>query len=202
MNSEQLTLSAAGSREDPAKIPLAQERARALLASARACGISSLVSSASWHRDGSSSRTLPAGVRAGSMKWCVIWSNAAMSAYRSRCRRAMSALGNDATERSSWPALTRKANLLAPSMQKWAAHRRMLPTLRRSDESGNGRGNGRHKSVWHLLPIGQVGGSLNPTWCEWFMGAPDGWTRIDPSVRVALRSEMAAFRNAQRSSDG
>jgi hypothetical protein len=27
----------------------------------------------------------------------------------------------------------------------------------------------------------QVGGSLNPTWVEWLMGYPLGWTALEPS---------------------
>lgn len=25
-----------------------------------------------------------------------------------------------------------------------------------------------------------IGGPLNPTWCEWFMGFPLGWTELKP----------------------
>lgn len=41
----------------------------------------------------------------------------------------------------SWPTPTAKNNALAPSMQKWPAHRRlMLPTPRTSDADRGGRG--------------------------------------------------------------
>ena len=51
------------------------------------------------------------------------------------------------------PTPTTKANMLAPSMQKWKAHR---------------------------LLDAQVGGSLNPEWVEWLMGWPIGWTDLKP----------------------
>lgn len=27
----------------------------------------------------------------------------------------------------------------------------------------------------------QIGGQLNPTWCEWLMGFPEGWTDLEHS---------------------
>ena len=27
----------------------------------------------------------------------------------------------------------------------------------------------------------QIGGPLNPTWCEWFQGFPLGWTELEAS---------------------
>jgi hypothetical protein len=33
----------------------------------------------------------------------------------------------------------------------------------------------------------QVGGSLNPTWVEWLMGFPLGWTALDPSATLSSR---------------
>ena len=56
---------------------------------------------------------------------------------------------------SGWlPTLTRKANTDSPSMQKWAAHRRLR-------EATGGR------------PTG-------PTYWEWMMGWPIGWTDLEP----------------------
>ena len=82
---------------------------------------------------------------------------------------------------SSWlPTLTAKGNLLSPSMQKWAAHRRlrrcaMLPTLTASSYGSNmGGAAGR---VGPLRPSlrSLAGGPLNPRWCEWYQGFPVGW---------------------------
>jgi hypothetical protein len=33
----------------------------------------------------------------------------------------------------------------------------------------------------------QVGGALNPTWVEWLMGFPAGWTALDASVMPSSR---------------
>lgn len=80
-------------------------------------------------------------------------------------------------ESSLLPTLT--ANLLAPSMQKWAAHRRLLPTLTSSSYGYNKGGAagrvGEPRPSLNTL----AGGPLNPQWCEWFMGFPEGWTDVD-----------------------
>jgi len=33
----------------------------------------------------------------------------------------------------------------------------------------------------YQTPKGRLAGSLNPTWVEWLMGFPIGWTELDPS---------------------
>jgi hypothetical protein len=40
-----------------------------------------------------------------------------------------------------------------------------------------------------------AGGSLNPTWVEWLMGFPEGWTALEPS-------EMPSSRRSRKSSGG
>jgi hypothetical protein len=55
----------------------------------------------------------------------------------------------------------------------------MLPTLTARD----GR-SGKNKSCFYnSRPLSEVvGGLLNPTWCEWFMGFPAGWTELEDSA--------------------
>ena len=60
---------------------------------------------------------------------------------------------------------------------------RKLPTLAASDWKGR-------SGAWHLSRHGMkrlsdampVGGPLNPTWCEWFMGFPMRWTELGDSA--------------------
>ncbi len=52
-----------------------------------------------------------------------------MRAYRSRLRQAIAARGIGADASSLLPTPTTANNLLAPYMQRWPAHRRLLPTL-------------------------------------------------------------------------
>jgi len=90
------------------------------------------------------------------------------------------------------PTLTRKGNLLSPSMQKWPAHRR-LPTLTKHDEKGASPSEMNRKSP--SLSAFATGGHLSPQWCEWFMGFPAGWTELD---RASQPSETQSSRSAQR----
>jgi DNA (cytosine-5)-methyltransferase 1 len=38
-----------------------------------------------------------------------------------------------------------------------------------------------------VAPAGGQGGSLNPTWVEWLMGFPEGWTDLKPSETPSSR---------------
>lgn len=95
-------------------------------------------------------------------------------------------------KRDLLPTLTRIGNLVAPSMQKWPSHQRLMPTLLAShpeslrdrkglsllptlcarDEKGPGPA---HTKAGSDLPQA-VGGRLSPTFCEWYMGFPVGFT--------------------------
>lgn len=196
--SSESTLSAAGSL---ARTSAARESALALLALARDCGVSSLASSELFAQRGSSLRTLPAEQPAGSTPWCATWQSSAMRRYRSRCRQAMSArLTGELACSSLRATLTAKGNLLAPSMQKWAGHRALLPTLCARDHKGPGPS---HTKGGTDLPtsLGLRGRSLSPTWCEWFMGFPVGWTEPPPeSAPSVTRSSLNAPRSSGISS--
>jgi hypothetical protein len=124
-----------------------------LLAAARDCGVSSLVSSGLFNRDSSLLRTSPAARRDGLMRSCETWRSEAMRRYRSRCRQAMSVLRTSELACSSLRAtLTATGNLLAPSMQKWKGHRALLPTLTATDYGSNqGGAAGRNGPVRESL---------------------------------------------------
>ena len=70
----------------------------------------------------------------------------------------------------------------------------LLATLTARDST---RGKGwNQETAPNSRPLSeQIGGALNPTWCEWFMGFPMGFTDVEPS-------ETQSFRNVQKSSDG
>jgi hypothetical protein len=38
----------------------------------------------------------------------------------------------------------------------------------------------------------QVGGKLNPTWVEWLMGFPLGWTDLEPSATPSSRKSSSS----------
>ena len=55
---------------------------------------------------------------------------------------------------------------------------RMLPTLTCQDAKNNGAASQMERNSPPLNAL--AGGPLNPTWCEWFMGWPEGWTELKP----------------------
>jgi hypothetical protein len=91
------------------------------------------------------------------------------------------------------PTLTAQQNMLCPSMQKWPSHRATLPTLTRRDDKGPGPA---HTKSGVDLPQA-IGGHLSPTFCEWLMGFPEGWTRLEPASE---HSVTPSSRSARKSS--
>jgi hypothetical protein len=56
-----------------------------------------------------------------------------------------------------------------------------MPTLCARDYRSPGRSRMERTGGTHGECLPQViGGPLNPTWCEWFMGFPLGWTELQP----------------------
>ena len=73
------------------------------------------------------------------------------------------------------PSGAKRAITLASAV----AHQ-MWPTPTAQDAANNG---GPAQSSRNTPPLNaQVGGSLNPTWVEWLMGFPTGWTDLEPSA--------------------
>ena len=83
-------------------------------------------------------------------------------------------------------APTTKANQLAPSMMKHPVCRAMWPTPSANNQKGgitglNGGSGARaslRKLVGREMQLQMSGGQLNPTWVEWLMGFPLGWTDL------------------------
>ncbi len=82
---------------------------------------------------------------------------------------------------------TTKANQLAPSMMKHPGCRAMLPTPTARDYKGarkpetmekTGR-NRETNSLPDAVEFQDQPGRLNPTWVEWLMGFPLGWTDLN-----------------------
>lgn len=91
--------------------------------------------------------------------------------------------------RQMLPTLTETGNLLSPSMQKWPRHS-LLQALCRRNERGPGPAKKTRGGKGDLPQT--IGGHLDPTWCEWFMGAPEGWTELDPeSLRLVMRQRRS-----------
>lgn len=178
------TSSAVGFR---ARTSPARALALALLAAAQDCGVSSLASSANWSQHGSSSKTSQAAQSSGSMSWCATWDSLAMKRYRSRLRQAIAELHtcgavfswSDAGE--GLPTLTRKGNLLAPSMAKWASHERLHA---HADAT-------RPEGAWQEAP-GRDGSAE----CHWRTAEPPVVRVVHGLPRGLDRRRIAALGNA------
>ena len=89
--------------------------------------------------------------------------------------------------KSYLPTPTAKANMMAPSMQKWPSHRNLFPTPVARD-CRTIKGAQRVPNATGTEPltvvVGQMEnattGALNPTWVEWLMGFPSEWTALEP----------------------
>jgi hypothetical protein len=104
--------------------------------------------------------------------------------YKRRQGPSGNELGRAVNQAARFPTPTTKANALSPSMQKWPAHRNLWPTPTKSDGEG-GPGNSGREGGENLRTA--AGGSLNPTWVEWLMGFPPGWTDCGASETRSSR---------------
>ena len=130
--------------------PLAHELALMVLRAAS--GSSASGSSPSLLPAGWSWRTWRVVQRTGSPTSGQGWRDSDTRAYRSRLRQATVELRTGEPESSSWPTLTTARNLLSPSMEKWPAHRRLLPTL--TAESYGSTNNGTRDGSTSYLTAG------------------------------------------------
>jgi len=85
-----------------------------------------------------------------------------------------------ATERSGTNPKTGKGHGLSKAVKNW-------PTPTASDHKGSGptniRKDGKDRKKDRLdYAVEQKSGTLNPTWVEWLMGLPTGWTDLDSWV--------------------
>ena len=98
--------------------------------------------------------------------------------------RTTSARGTSATASGLLPTLTVHGNynrkgVSANSGDGLATAIRRLPTLLARDwRSGKASATTIAKNSRPLSET--IGGTLNPAWCEWFMGWPIGWTASEP----------------------
>lgn len=127
------------------------------------------------------------------------------------------ASGRVGEERASLQTLARGGRL--PTLVASASANR---TQRRAPSEDDGRAHGRHLLAEVLLPTltvrgnynrkgaspasgdglaTAVGGRLNPTWLEWFMGYPPGWTDV-PAAPAKPRSATRSFRRRPSGSAG
>jgi hypothetical protein len=78
------------------------------------------------------------------------------------------------------PTLTRSSYGSQRSKSPGAKKRPSLPTLIKRDAGSYDHvKRGANSEGGDPLPR-RIGGTLNPEWCEWYMGWPIGWTGLGP----------------------
>lgn len=235
------------------------------------CGANTGASLASYDRASSSWKTCQACLVSGFQPFSETWPRSGMMRHGTAYQLQPSAPLTDGIVSGllPMPTPTAKANMMAPSMQKWAAHKNLWPTpaasvtnltehpnswqaranrLKERGINGNGAGmpltvavkpwptptsslgtkggrvtprksreggtlieavsarrfrtptsaDARGKSGTmvkgkQMQLVDQVSGSLNPTWVEWLMGFPLGWT-------VCAAWETRSSRKSRKSS--
>jgi hypothetical protein len=145
--------------DSPVRTSQALARELALAVLEAACGTSTYGSCPKSDPNGLSLKTSHPVLGPGSMLCFKAWEDSDTRAYRSRLARSMSVLRTEETE-----------SLLLPTLI-------LLPTLTASSYGTNKGGANPNGPVRPSLDS-LVGGRkhLNPVWCEWFMGLPEGWT--------------------------
>ena len=143
-------------------ILVTQEEERVLKESKADCGESSLGSFARYDHDMSLWKTSQLSLLGGSVSFSETWPNAGTMQSGIVYQRHRSVPRTLETDSSLWPT---------PTARDWKSGRS-------SDELFNR--NARPLSE-HVERGAESGGRLNPTWVEWLMGFPLGWTDLDAS---------------------
>ncbi|KKN04272.1 hypothetical protein LCGC14_1099300, partial [marine sediment metagenome] len=98
------------------------------------------------------------------------------------------AAGRVGKERLSLEGMARKGLWPTP-----IASRQDMTTLEMARTSGTERKKRRLETVVKKLEPGAVGGQLNPTWVEWLMGLPIGWTDLKPLAMESYQQWLLSF---------
>ena len=138
---------------------------------------------AKYDHDSCSWKTVQLSLLGDSDECSVTWPRWGMTQGGAAYQLPTAALGTNATVSGLLPTLTVCGNYnrkgasatsgdgLATALKKW-------PTLTCQDAKNNGAPSQMERNTKPLNA--EVGGPLNPEWCEWFMGFPVGWTELKP----------------------
>ena len=197
--SDQLTLFAEDSR-DPAKTSVSQEKAQELRDRGQDYGQSSPVLLANYDRVTQSWRTSQLCLEGGLAEFLETWPRSGMTRSGTSFLLPTLELHTEGTESGSWPTPDAMVANLTEDLENWKGRR---ARVKAEKKNGNGFGTPlavavrlwpaptRHNAKETNAPseslrntptlAAQVGGYLNPTWVEWLMGFPLGWTALNPS---------------------
>lgn len=137
---------------------------------------------------GSLVRTLLESSAWRSTRCYLIWKASATPARRLLFRLVPSTPRTEGTGLQSWPTPTASdtftANLKSSQQKDGSRHSlnlsqavKLWPTPKAQNARGAGQKHGKGGASLDVV----VGGQLNPTWIEWLMGFPIGWTDLDAS---------------------
>lgn len=180
-----------------ARTSVLQARAQASVASALACGPTWRASLARFDPDSCLWRTAQLSLLEGSASSLVIWPRSGMTVDGQCWELPMLERATSATDSGLWPTPTcpnggrsvahvtdwrsprtaysasgKKVQVdLAQAVKRWAT-----PV---ADDTGHRAA--KYAQGGTALST-QIGGELNPTWVEWLMGWPLGWTDLKPSA--------------------
>ena len=176
----------------PVRTSPLQAKAQASRASAPVCGPKWRGSSARWDHDSSSWKTVPSSPDGVSMLFSGTWSRWGLMRDGVCSELLTPARPTSASGSGSWPS-PRKCSAMAATISPesaWAPNRfpnletvlgrRTWPTPTVSDANG-GRGRASSCQGGENLRTA-IGGHMNPTWVEWLMGWPLGWTDLRASA--------------------
>jgi hypothetical protein len=99
-------------------------------------------------------------------------------------------------EKTTDHTATRNSLRVHVAKKMWPTAHGFSPDGKSNGPSGNELGRAVNRSLWPTPDLGmakgrgeasaaqrhRLGGSLNPTWVEWLMGFPTGWTDLEPSA--------------------
>ncbi len=179
----------------PVRTSAPLERVRASTASDPACGSTWVGSLAKYDRDSCSWKTAQPSLFADLGESSVTWPRWGTTVGGELFLLPQPALRTSESASGSWPTpiandAQKRGNFDVNRSWGLAAAVRVWPTPNASDNRD--RGNMSDPSIQRRLAIGkQIGlsmavkesagsGSLNPTWVEWLMGWPLGWTDLQP----------------------
>jgi hypothetical protein len=189
------TSSAAAS---PAKTSASPEGAKGSTGHARVFGASTPDSFATYDPATSSWRTSQLSLLEEWSVFSATWPRAGMTRSGTASRLRPLAPLTGATGSGSWPTPTAATGgdgqrpdgyrrLLGPEVQRREAEKWRTPQARDGDQRGPSDPQKRVQQGHSVSLHDQIGGSLNPTWVEWLMGFPIGWTDCAPSETPSSR---------------
>ena len=181
----------------PARTSASPARAQGWQASEAAYGASTPDSFANYDPATSSWRTSQRCLVEGWATYSETWPRSGTTRNGTAFQLPPLALRTNATGYGLWPTPTtdsasNRSSRYAQGGMPLAAAVKLWPTptamgdkcVGRMDEWGGSRSREKLRS---MVPESELRGALNPTWVEWLMGYPLGWTDCEPSATPSSR---------------